>query len=103
MMRQSPKPCTKGKKGLTPPLPRCRKYCQGRQGLSTPESVDYRISGHRVAHLWGSVSTNHPFVLVTGQPMSNRELNILDHITILLKSIPITQSPLRTKCRARKR
>ncbi len=43
MMRQSPKPYAKGKEGLTPPRPRCEKYCQGRHGLSTLRTVDYRI------------------------------------------------------------
>jgi hypothetical protein len=72
MMRQSPKPYAKGKEGLTPPLPRCEKYCQGRRHLSTFERVDYLIWGHRLAHLWGSLPTNHPFVLLADQPMSSR-------------------------------
>jgi hypothetical protein len=43
MMRQSPKPYAKGKERLTPPLPRCWKYCQGRGRLSTLVCVDYRF------------------------------------------------------------
>jgi hypothetical protein len=72
MMRQSPKPYAKGKERLTPPRPRCEKYCQGRRCLSTLSCVDYRIWGQQVAHLWGSRPTNHPFVLLFGRPLSNR-------------------------------
>jgi hypothetical protein len=100
MMRQSPKPYAKGKERLTPPCPRCGKYCQGRGDLSTLLCVDYLIWDRQITHLWGSVPTNHPFVLLAVRPMSNAELNSFDYDTSLLKSIPITQSPLRTKCRA---
>jgi hypothetical protein len=66
MMRQSPKPYAKGKEGLTPPRPRSRKYCQGMRYLSTLSSADYAISGREIAHLWGSLPTNHPFVPLAG-------------------------------------
>lgn len=71
MMRQSPKPYAKGKEGLTPPRPRCRKYCEGRRDLSTLLRVDYLFWGPHIAHLWGSVPTDHPFVLLAARPISN--------------------------------
>ncbi len=53
MMRQSPKPYAKGKERLTPPRPRCGKYCQGRWDLSTHLCVDYLIWDREITHLWG--------------------------------------------------
>jgi hypothetical protein len=90
-MRQSPKPYAKGKEGLTPPRPRCEKYCQGVCDLSTLSCVDYLIWALRIAHLWGSLPTDRPFVPLAGQPVSNRELNAADYVVSLLHSNPITQ------------
>jgi hypothetical protein len=72
MMRQSPKPYAKGKVRRTPPRPRCREYCQGRRYLSTAACVEYQKYGRHVGHLWGLSPTNHPFVLLAGQPVSIR-------------------------------
>jgi hypothetical protein len=47
MMRQSPKPDTKGKVRRTPPLPRFGKYCQGRGDLSTASCVEYQKIGRQ--------------------------------------------------------
>ncbi len=71
MMRQSPKPYAKGKEGLTPPRPRCGKYYEGVRHLSTLLRVDYLFWGLQIAHLWGLVPTNHPFVPSATRPMYN--------------------------------
>jgi hypothetical protein len=72
MMRQSPKPYAKGKVRRTPPRPRSGKYCQGRGHLSTAASVEHQKTSKPVGHLWGLSPTNHPFVLLAGQPVSIR-------------------------------
>jgi hypothetical protein len=91
MMRQSPKPYAKGKEGLTPPRPRCEQYCQGMWDLSTLSCVDYLIWAFGITHLWGSLSTDRPFVRLARQPVSNWELKGSDRVVSLLQSNPITQ------------
>ena len=72
MMRQSPKPYAKGKVRRTSPRPRSWKYCHCTGDLSTASAVDYRKPGKNMGHLWGLSPTNHPFVLLTAQPLAIR-------------------------------
>jgi hypothetical protein len=72
MMRQSPKPYAKGKVRRTSPRPRSTEYCQGRWYLSTASCVEYLKLDTGIGHLWGLSPTNHPFVLLAGQPVSIR-------------------------------
>jgi hypothetical protein len=76
MMRQSPKPYAKGKVRLAPPRPRSGKYCQGMRYLSTASCVEYQNLGFGIGHLWGLSPTNHPFVLLAGQPVSIRYVEL---------------------------
>ncbi len=71
-MRQSPKPYAKGKVRRTPPRPRSEEYCRYMRHLSTVSCVDSLEIGKSITRLSGLSATNHPFVLLAGQPVSKR-------------------------------